>query len=599
MKETAFDRTWLAVLIIMALAAVVRFWGLDFGLPHTFVRPDESRAVNMAVKFGQGDLEPPFFIWPTLYPYLLSIVYGIYFVIGRATGIYGSVHDFAVEFATDPTIFYLLDRALSAVFGTLTVLVVFRIGERLGGRRTALMAALFLALAFLHVRDSHFGVTDVTMIFFIMTSTLYILKAGDTGKLRHYVLAGLLGGAAASTKYSGFMLVLPMLAAHFMVTPRTSEHFKCFIFDRRLYAFLVTMLVAFLAGTPYAAPEFSRLVADLSGLESDLNLGHHGIVLDRGWWHHLRFNLFYGMGWPLLAASFAGIIVLCKKAPKKAVVFLAFPLVYYVYAGKFNAVFARFIMPVVPFLCVAAAIAVDSLREYVVQRVSRRTATTAAWVLAIMLLLPSMVRIWHVDRLLNRTDNRILATEWIIKHLPPGASICQVDSGAGALQLDPGQIFLQKYSSYRRSINDGFNDQRLRGSVAAIADSLLAARRYRQWRYCPDLYEFSFDGEIQDSLPRYIIDHRAPLKHYGSTPEEITRLLIESYRLIIEFVAYDTTANNLYDWQDYFCVPLAGFEGVDRPGPNLYVYELTVPDKASPDISKQAAQKGQRANSNR
>jgi hypothetical protein len=570
----------------MVLAAVVRIWGLDFGLPHTFVRPDESRAVNMAVKFGQGDLRPPFFIWPTLYPYLLSIVYGVYFVAGRAFGSYGSAHDFAVEFATDPTIFYLLPRVLSAVFGTLTVLVIFRIGERLGGRLTGLIAALFLALAFLHVRDSHFGVTDVTMIFFIMTSTLYILKAGDTGKLKHYLLAGLLAGAAASTKYSGFMLALPMLAAHIVVTPRTSERLSRLVLDRRPYAFLLALLVAFLAGTPYAATEFSRLLADLSGLESALDVGHNGIALDRGWWHHLRFNLFYGMGWPLLAASIAGIIVLCKKTPRKAVVFLAFPLVYYAYAGKLYAVFARFILPVVPFLCVAAAVAVDSSREYVARRVSRRTAATAAWVLAIMLLLPSMIRIWHVDRLLNRTDNRILATEWIVEHLPHGASICQVDSGAGALQLDPGQIFLQKYSSYRRSIDDGFNDRQLRDSVAAIVDSLLTARRYRQWQYSPELDEFSFEGEIQEGLPRYIIDHRAPLKHYGTTPQEITRRLVESYRLIIEFVAYDTTANNLYDWQDYFCVPLAGFEGVDRPGPNLYVYELTVPNEASPGTSR-------------
>jgi len=583
MKDTASDKTWLAVLIILAIAATVRFWGLDFGLPHTWARPDESRVVNMAVKFGQGDLEPPFFIWPTLYPYLLSIVYGIYFVVGWVTGIHGSVHDFVVEFATDPTIFYLLDRALSAIFGTFTVLVVFRIGERLGGKRTALIAALFLALAFLHVRDSHFGVTDVTMIFFIMASTLYILKAGDTGRLRHYVLAGLLGGAAASTKYSGFMLVLPMLAAHITAAQRTSERLGRFIFDKRLLAFLVAMLAAFLAGTPYAVPEFSRLVADLSGLENALDLGHHGIVLDRGWWHHLRFNLFYGLGWPLLAASFAGIVVLFSRGLRKAIVFLAFPVIFYLYAGKFHAVFARFIMPVVPFLCVAAAVAVESFHEYVARRMSRRTATTAAWVLAIMLLLPSMVRVWHVNRLLNRTDNRILATEWIVKHLPPGVSIYQVDSGAGTLQLDPGQFFVQKYCKYQDLINDGFTEQQLRSSVAGIADSLRAVRRYRQWRYDPDLDEFSFEGNIQDSLPRYVIDHRAPLKHYETTPEEVTRLLAESYRLIIEFVAYDTTANNLYDWQDYFCIPLAGFVGVDRPGPNLYLYELILSSEASPE----------------
>jgi hypothetical protein len=29
---------------------------------------------------------------------------------------------------------------------------------------------------------------------------------------------------------------------------------------------------------------------------------------------------------------------------------------------------------------------------------------------------------------------------------------------------------------------------------------------------------------------------------------------------------------HVYDQQDAFCLPLAGFSGVGRPGPNLYVY---------------------------
>ncbi|MEE8577918.1 MAG: hypothetical protein V3T31_11735, partial [candidate division Zixibacteria bacterium] len=191
--------------------------------------------------------------------------------------------------------------------------------------------------------------------------------------------------------------------------------------------------------------------------------------------------------------------------------------------------------------------------------------------------------IWHVNRLLNRTDSRILATEWIFKHIPTGANIYQVNSGTGALQLDPGQFFLQKYARYRDLVNDGFTDQQLRSSVSGIVDSLVASRRYRQWLYDPDLEEFSFNGNIQDSLPRYVIVERVPLKHYDATPQEISRLVTESYRQIAEFVAFDTTADNLYDWQDHFYIPLAGFVGVDRPGPNLYLYELVLPSEASPE----------------
>lgn len=574
MRDADSNRAWLAVLIILAAAALVRFWGLDFGLPHPWSRPDESRIVNMAIKFGQGDLEPPFFNYPTLYPYLMSIIYGVYFAVGRLFGLYNSVNDFAVEFATDPTNFYLLSRAVSAIFGTLTVLIVFRIGERLVNRRTAFIASVFLAFTFLHVRDSHFGVTDVPMTFFIMAAMLYILRIGDTGRMKHYILAGLMAGLAASTKYAGVMLAFPLLAAHLKVMGESGERTTPLAVIKRPGLFMVMMLAAFLLGTPYAALKFSRFAADLSSEMSHLDSGHMGIILSRGWWHHLRFNLFYGLGWPLLIAALAGIVLLLKRDWRKALVFLLFPIFYYLWAGKGYTVFARYMLPVIPFLCIAGAVAMESLRRVVAGRSSRMTASVIVWVLAVLVLLPSLNRIGHLDRLLSRTDNRIVATDWVLANIPAGTSIYQIDSGIHALQLDPGQYFLQTVDRYRDLAGDRSTDRHPKGSVWNLVDSLAASRRYRQWLYDPDVREFSFDGVVQDSFPRYIITEQVPLKYYSVMPEEISRLLEESYDCVYRFIAFDTTANNYYDLQDHFYLPLSGFGGVSRPGPNLYIYEL-------------------------
>ena len=55
----------------------------------------------------------------------------------------------------------LIPRGFVAVAGTATILVLARLARDAAGRATALVAALFLAVAILHVRDSHFATVDV------------------------------------------------------------------------------------------------------------------------------------------------------------------------------------------------------------------------------------------------------------------------------------------------------------------------------------------------------------------------------------------------------------------------------------------------------
>ena len=63
--------------------------------------------------------------------------------------------------------FYLWGRAVTAIMGTATVWLVYRVGMRWGGR-TALLAAVMFAVMPLHVRESHFVLTDVPVTFFVM-----------------------------------------------------------------------------------------------------------------------------------------------------------------------------------------------------------------------------------------------------------------------------------------------------------------------------------------------------------------------------------------------------------------------------------------------
>ena len=60
----------LVLVLIVAGAAALRFWGLDQGLPHPSSRPDEREALEATRGFPAGDLNPRIFIYPPFYFYL-------------------------------------------------------------------------------------------------------------------------------------------------------------------------------------------------------------------------------------------------------------------------------------------------------------------------------------------------------------------------------------------------------------------------------------------------------------------------------------------------------------------------------------------------
>jgi len=71
------------VLSIVFVGGLARFWGINFGLPHTECRPDESIITGIAFGFFSGDFNPHFFSYPTLYIYVLHGLYFLYYSIGK------------------------------------------------------------------------------------------------------------------------------------------------------------------------------------------------------------------------------------------------------------------------------------------------------------------------------------------------------------------------------------------------------------------------------------------------------------------------------------------------------------------------------------
>ena len=339
-------------------AAAVRFWGIGFGLPHTQARPDETVAIGVALAFLRGDFSPRFFDYPWLYMWAISALYVAYYAWGAATGAFGSLADVVASWPVHWEPFFLINRTLSATLGTATVVVVFGIARRLWDEATGLVAALFLALAFLHVRESHFGTTDVTMTFFVVLSVGLLLRAHDTRRPALFAAAGLVGGLAAATKYNGVLLFVPLAASAIVHAAESGTQRWAALFDRRLWLFAGGFLATFLIGVPFIVLDNTAFNAAMAELWHSMLNATPQLALTSGWRHHLEISLRYGLGLPLLATGLAGTVLVLARETRTGVLLLSFPLAYFAVAGSLEYLFPRYTMPVVPFLAIVAARAV-------------------------------------------------------------------------------------------------------------------------------------------------------------------------------------------------------------------------------------------------
>jgi len=409
------------LLWLIAIALLLRSWGIGFGLPFTY-HPDEHQYVDTALGFFGGDLNPHRFNNPALYKYLLFLEYGLLYLIGRCAGLFRSVAEFEALWRADPTVFYLLGRLTSAIFGTATVLLTYLIGKYTYGRRSGLLASCFLTFTFLHARDSHYAVNDVPMTFLAMASILCSVLVCQRGSTRYYLLASLFAGLATATKYSAALATIPFLLAHFLSHPAGLRHIPAKLISGKLLKGLATLGAAYLIASPYSLLDSRAFMEDIRLLSLRGATGFKGLQLAdvSGWVFYLR-TLNWGMGYGLLLLSIVGLLFAAFRHTKEDLLLISFPLALYLFLGRQAMFFARFIIPALPILVLLAArvllVAISRLplpgqaKNYVLA-----TAVVA------ILLQPACSIIRH-DYLLTREDTRTMAKDWIEENIPPGAKI--------------------------------------------------------------------------------------------------------------------------------------------------------------------------------
>ncbi len=410
---------WVTAAVLAVGAAWLRLRGIGFGLPAVY-NPDEVAIMSRALAFAKGDLNPHNFLYPSLYFYALFGWIGAFYAVARAANMYHSAAEFQQSFFLDPTPIYLAGRVFSVVCGTITVVATAGLGARIMGARAGLVAAALLAVAPFAVRDAHYVKHDVPATLAVVLASWLIGRLvdregaprGHDGTVGALLAAGAAVGLAASVHYYLVFAALPLALAVWWTAPGAS---------RRVRALAIASIAAaagFFAGSPFLLAEPGTALRDV--------VANRRIVMDRAVdaggsvfpsaSAYVRMLASDAMGWPVALLAIAGVVVLALRRPRIAIVLAAFPLAFLLFISNTVAA-TRYLNPVLPFMALFAAAALDSTASH-----SRRGTAVLVAVTAIAAL-PAVSASIGVGTFFRQDDTRTLAARYFAHEVPAGTTV--------------------------------------------------------------------------------------------------------------------------------------------------------------------------------
>lgn len=358
----ARERQWagkarrVALAFVMFLGTVVRFWGIDHDLPFIY-DPDEPSFVAGALRMlHEHSLNPGWFGHPASTTMdLLAATYTAVYGVGRLSGRFHGPQDFRTLYHSDPTVFFLSGRILSAVFGVGMIWLVYQIGRRVFSVRVGLLSALVVAMCPFLVVWSKNVRGDVQMSVFVLAAFWFSLDVLERGDLKAYLLAGLFTGLATVTKYPAVIVALVVFAAHLMRRREgRREHLK-------LGASAASGVIGAFAAAPFLFLRFRQVLADVAHEARSSHLSHtgQGLLSNLAWYCTEALPAALTVPGVLLAA--AGTVICLREVRKDRRLVALFPIAFLVFISALSLRWERWAVPSIPFLAMTLSVPIIGL----------------------------------------------------------------------------------------------------------------------------------------------------------------------------------------------------------------------------------------------
>ncbi|MBD3203420.1 phospholipid carrier-dependent glycosyltransferase [Candidatus Woesearchaeota archaeon] len=410
------------IILILLVSLFLNLFEITSGLPYLW-HPNEF--VRFTLRMGKNfDFNPHWFINPSLPIYLTGIAlipYYLYLVTFNPGLInelisfdmtYDSLYQVPAEFVT---ITFTIARLLVVVFAVLTVFLTYLIGKKYFGKKVGILSSLFLALSPGFVNLAHYATVDIYVIFFSTLCLFSCLEIIKTKKWRYYILAGVSAGFAAASKYTGGLVAIFIVLAHFF----SINKFKIKnFFDKKLIISGMIVIFSFLIAVPFCIltfDEFSRdLIDDIITREQ---WGWRPMVY-RAWFTNMHYLAKLTGGPLLLLSIFAFFYLFYKNITDKnkfSLFLWLYVFSYYMIVGTWFYTTTRFIAPLTPFIFILSSI-------FIFEFLKKKRYTNFVKVFVILSILVLFVN--TLIQLYGYTnDPRYKVGGWIEKNIDPEESI--------------------------------------------------------------------------------------------------------------------------------------------------------------------------------
>lgn len=385
--------------------------------------PDEP--VNLRVvdeMIEEGDPNPHFFIYPSLFLYLHAATHLDGPVAGWLPGEEAAPHTEVVGTSKTTTPGSVMaHRALSVVFGLVTIVAVHATTRLLTGRGgAALVAAGLMAMSVTLGVNARLVTPDVLATAAVACTLWASVALWLRPTWPAHAWAGTMVGLAASSKYNAATVAVTVVAAAALSPGLRGQGVT------RLTKLGVSGLaagVAFLITTPYSLLDRAEFLDHVRYQRDHYATGHPGMDGDAVLWY-ARYLLSTETLLVTVAIVGAGIAIASGRW-RPVLLLSTFPVVY----GAFVALQAvrndRTILVLLPNLAALAglggAVLVERVAPRLRARLSPRTLTALVLVVGVVVVFAQGIRL--VDRLNPPTTTLTASRTWIEENISEGSSV--------------------------------------------------------------------------------------------------------------------------------------------------------------------------------
>lgn len=386
------------VIAAFLLMAALRFYGLTYQMQEG-VNADEHLTERI-ISLLRKDVKPQNYFYTPGFHYMNAI--------GEEVGLWvfgQEVPDNAVP------------RIFSALFSSLSCLIVFSIASSFFPKPCPLIAMALFGFAYMPVQLAHFGIIEPTMVFFFLLGFRVIINIDKESGAKDYLKAGIASGLAVGIKQTAAIIVIPFFFTYLFANRWGS--YKWPSIKKALIWALGAMLSYFLL-SPFTLLDFPRFLHDQLFQFRFLSGETHTVLYFMGESSPAMRILNYlneGIGYPIFIAAALGTFLIWRLSKKAFFAIVPFTLIFFTIASVVSSAPYHYPLLLCPFLALLAAVTVYEIGSRV--PFSKAVMT----ILTIGLLILPTIRVIKLEKILSGVDTRRQASEWCYRNLPLGARI--------------------------------------------------------------------------------------------------------------------------------------------------------------------------------